>query len=74
MAMTSAEVLMSQGREQGRMETLRQTLLALGARRFGSPDAQVQSAIEAIPTAEQLERLTLRLLEVSSWEELLIGT
>ncbi|HZP85013.1 MAG TPA: DUF4351 domain-containing protein [Chthonomonadaceae bacterium] len=42
-----------------------------GGKRFGPPDAQTQSAIEAMTSLEQLEQLAERLLEVENWQELL---
>ena len=46
-------------------------LLLQGRKRFGSPDLQTAAAIEAITDLERLEQLGERLLDVSSWEELL---
>ena len=46
-------------------------LLKFGGKRFGSPDASTQAALEAINSIEELERLADRLLEVESWQELL---
>src|SRR5262249_53914268 len=50
---------------------IRKVLLLQGARRFGQPGASVKAAIEAITDPNQLEQLSLRLLEVDSWQELL---
>ena len=47
-------------------------LLMLQARkRFGPPDAETAAAIEAITDVERLEQLGERLLDISSWQELL---
>ena len=46
-------------------------LLRQGSKRFGSPDARAREAVEALADIDRLERLTERLLDVSSWDELL---
>jgi predicted transposase YdaD len=56
---------------QGAIREVRRLLLRLGRRRFGPPDTQTVAAIEAIADLDSLERLTERLLDTSSWQELL---
>ena len=57
---------------EGRTEALRKTLLRQGRQRFHSvPSEAVQAAIQAIADEDRLERMTDRLLVVSSWQELL---
>lgn len=46
-------------------------LLRQGGKRFGPPDALTRATIEAIADIDRLEQLTERLLDVSSWDELL---
>jgi predicted transposase YdaD len=69
------QAILAEGRAEGRAEgqavEARKILLRQGTKRFGSPDARTQSAIEAISDVERLEQLTERLLDVSSWDELL---
>ncbi len=55
----------------GRTEEARKLLLRLGGKRFGAPDAQSRTALEAITSLEALEQLAERLLEAESWQELL---
>ena len=57
--------------EEGRIEEAQRIILRQGKKRFGKPSAAVQSAIQGLASIERLERLTDRLLEVSSWKELL---
>lgn len=57
--------------EEGRIEALQKTLLRLGRRKFGAPGKAVQGAIRAITDEARLERLTERLLDVGSWQDLL---
>jgi predicted transposase YdaD len=67
------EVGREEGREVGRVEEARALLRRLGGKRFGPPPAAVQVALDAITSAERLEQLSERLLDVESWEELLVG-
>jgi predicted transposase YdaD len=57
--------------EEGRIEGERRTFLRVGTRRFGAPDARTQAAVDAISSQEELDRLTDRLFEVESWDDLL---
>lgn len=45
-------------------------ILGMGAERFGPPEAAIEAAIRGILDVDQLKRLAVRLLKVSSWEEL----
>jgi predicted transposase YdaD len=62
---------MKEGVKKGRIEEAQSLILRQGQIRFGSPDAEVRAAIEAIQDVERLEQLSERLLIVSSWAELL---
>jgi predicted transposase YdaD len=57
--------------EDGRIESLQQTLLRQGRRKFGPPTDTVTTAITAITNRVRLEQMTERLLLVSTWDELL---
>jgi predicted transposase YdaD len=61
----------AKGEAIGRVEGERRVLLRLGAKRFGEPDVLTLEAIQAIPTTEQLDLLSDRLLEVETWAELM---
>lgn len=62
----------NEGRNEGRAEEARKLLLLQGAKRFGAPaDAPTRAALEAITDLSRLEELGARLLDVSSWQELL---
>jgi hypothetical protein len=56
---------------KGMVQEAKRFLIRQGRKRFGSPDAQTEAAIEAITDVEQLEQLSEQLLDVSSWQELL---
>jgi len=61
----------AEGRAEGRVEEARRFLRRQGTRRFGKPDAHIEAALDAIADLERLEQLSDRVLEVTSWEELL---
>jgi hypothetical protein len=62
---------LAEGNAKGEIRGVRSTLLLLGRKRFGEPSSDVIQALEAISTTEALQQLTVRVLEVESWEELL---
>lgn len=72
---TTYQAIIAKGRAEGRAEgqavEARKILLRQGGKRFGPPDARTREAIEAITDIDRLEQLTERLLDVSSWDELL---
>ena len=59
------------GHAEGTVEALQNTVLRQGQRRFGEPTEQATAVVKGITDQVQLERLTDRLLEVGSWQELL---
>jgi len=59
------------GEERGEEKALHAVILRLGEKRFGTPNAATRAALEAIGELAKLEALSLRLLEVGSWDELL---
>ena len=65
------ELILDEGRAEGETREATKLLKKLGTRRFGPPDPSALVAIEAITDLERIELLLERLLEVSSWEELL---
>jgi hypothetical protein len=59
------------GRSEGSLAEARRLLFLQGTVRFGPPDTPTRAAIEGMNSIELLEPLSIRLLEVSSWDELL---
>ncbi len=57
--------------DEGRIESLQQTLLRQGRQRFGLATDAITTTIRAIMDREHLERMTEQILIVSSWDELL---
>lgn len=59
------------GEAQGEVKEAQAILLLMGTKRFGKPTARIRKKIESITSVERLERLVERLLDVTSWQELL---
>jgi predicted transposase YdaD len=59
------------GEERGAMQTLRETILRQGRRKFGEPSADQVQFLEEIANLERLQVLTDRVSDASSWQELL---
>jgi hypothetical protein len=57
--------------EKARIEGAREILLRLGGIKFGPPDKKAGREIASIDDMESLQRLSERLLLVSTWAELL---
>jgi hypothetical protein len=57
--------------DEGRVEEARKIILRLGRKRFGPPDESSLAFLNALSDPEKLEALSERLLDVSSWQELL---
>ncbi len=58
-------------KEEARVEALQKTVLRQGQHRFGEPAEEVVTAVTAISDVDRLERLTVQLLDVGTWRELL---
>jgi predicted transposase YdaD len=56
---------------KGEAKEARKLLLLMGRSRFGEPSPEVVAALEAVTDLNRLEELSVRLLQVSSWQELL---
>jgi hypothetical protein len=60
-----------EGRAAGLVEALQSTLLRLGRQRFGEPSETFTATLTALTDVDRLEKLTERLLQAASWQELL---
>jgi predicted transposase YdaD len=63
----------AEGIAEGRLEEAKRILLRQGRKRFGQLKAAVKSKIDAIADLAQLERLSDRILDANSWDELIDG-
>ncbi len=57
--------------DEGAVAEARKFILLQGRKRFGEPDDAAKALLASISNLEQLEGLGERLLDVSSWRELL---
>jgi hypothetical protein len=68
------QAILAEGREEGleagRRDEARRTLLRLGTRRLGPPDATLVARLDRIDDLAVLERLTDDALTASSWADL----
>jgi predicted transposase YdaD len=60
-----------EGRAEGRADEARTLLLYLGTRRFGPPDASTRDALNVVRDPDLLDGWCRRVLDVTSWAELL---
>jgi predicted transposase YdaD len=65
------QAILDEGREEGRVQGLQRALLHLGRKKFGEPDEAARRALLGITDLDRLDRLSERLLDVSTWQELL---
>jgi hypothetical protein len=62
---------MAKGLHQGAIQEAKKTLLHQGTKLFGAPRPKAAATLETINKLEKLDELLDRVLDVSSWEELL---
>jgi predicted transposase YdaD len=65
------QAIIREGEAMGKIEEARTMIFLQGRDKFGEPSAEVEAALNVLSDVRQLEQLGLRLLRVSSWEELL---
>jgi hypothetical protein len=65
------QAIVEEGKIEGKIEARQEVLLELGQKRFGAPDKSTELAVRAITDLERLKHLSERLLEASTWQELL---
>jgi hypothetical protein len=65
------QAILEEGREEGEVRGARWVLLRQGRKKLGEPDEATQRALLAITDLDRIGRLSDRLPEVSSWQELL---
>jgi hypothetical protein len=68
---TTYQAILDEGREEGALREARKLLLRLGGRRIGTPSPDVETALQAITDLDHLERMSDRLLDVTTWQDLL---
>jgi hypothetical protein len=61
----------TRGEVKGRLSEAREAVLLVGRKRFGHPDEQVVSRLDAVQNVDQLNAMLERILDLSNWQELL---
>jgi hypothetical protein len=64
--------IFARGRAEGLVEEARKILLSLGRRKFGAPSEAVAAQLNEISDLDHLHGLTDRILDATSWDELLL--
>ena len=57
--------------EEGEEVNAKKVILRLGAKRFGTADATIAARLETITGLARLDRIVDRLLDATSWQDLL---
>ncbi len=57
--------------DEGELKHARKMVLRIGEKKFGPANDDVVTAVKGIEDLERLDRLQERILDVSSWQELL---
>ncbi len=65
------QMILDEGKAEGTLQALRDTILRQGKKKFGKPGAKVVRELNAITSAGRLVQLSDRLLDVDRWKELL---
>jgi predicted transposase YdaD len=65
------QIILEEGREEGRVQEARDLLLELGSEKLGSPDEAVVAAIQSSDDLPTLHRMGRAVLRANSWQELL---
>jgi predicted transposase YdaD len=69
---TTYQAIKEEGREEGRLEEVREDIRCLGEQKFQSPPpTHVQTTLVDILDLEQLKQLLKRVLDAASWDELI---
>ena len=65
------QIILEEGRDEGRLTEARRNVLEMGAEKFGSPDSATAARVDRIADLDTLHQLMLRIFHVTSWHELL---
>jgi len=70
-ASVTYQKIIRKGKAEGEINEARKILLLQGRNRFGDPPPEALASLNALTDVRQLEELGVRLLQASSWQELL---
>jgi predicted transposase YdaD len=69
---TTYQAIKQEGREEGRLEEVREDIRCLGEQKFQSPPpTHVQKTLVSIVDLEQLKQLLKKVLDAATWDELI---
>ncbi len=72
--LSSTYQMMLAGETRGRLEEARRALLIVGETKFGAADPATVAKLESIEDLARLENLMRRIVQASSWTELLVSS
>ena len=64
----------ARGEARGLVQGAQNAVLRLGKKRFGPAPAGVEAAIQAVTDRDRLEQIADRVLDATSWDDLLATT
>ena len=70
---TTYQAILEEGRSKGLSQGLKSMILRQGTKRFGPPTALIADVLQRYAEIAGLEHLADRMLDASSWEDLLAG-
>jgi hypothetical protein len=65
------QAIIEEGKIEGMIEARQEVLLQQGRKKFGTPDKHTENTLRSITDLERLKYLSERILDVSTWAELL---
>jgi hypothetical protein len=68
---TAYDMILDEGRIEGKIEEVVRVLLLLGRERFGRLSSKAESALKSIVDIKRLERMAKAILTANSWNEIL---
>jgi hypothetical protein len=65
------QAIVEEGEAKGMIRGAQDTLLRIGRKHLGVPDQSVENALRAVTDLDRLNRMSDRLMDVTTWQELL---
>lgn len=65
------QAILAEGEARGEARGERRLLILVGSQRFGPPDRSIRRALDALDDVARIERISARLFQAATWEELL---
>jgi hypothetical protein len=68
---TTYQLILNKGEARGALAEAQRLVLRLATERFGEPPPATESAVRSIGDRDRLERLAVRVLGATGWDDLL---